>query len=310
MIEKAPWIWFDGKLVPWDECQVHVLTHTLHYGLGVFEGIRAYVRGDGRSAIFRLDEHLDRLVKGAAMITLPMSYDREALKAATIATLQANKQRECYIRPIAFVGAGAMGVAAMKNPTSVAIATWPWGAYLGEEGLKKGSRIKTATFARPHVNSQLHKGKVCGHYVNSILAKREALMDGYDEALLLDTNGYVSEASGENVFAVVGKTLYTAPFGGPILGGITRATLIVLAQELGYEVKEQVLTRDALYLADEVFMCGTAAEVTPVREIDRRTIGIGQRGPVTTAIQQKYFDVVKGHDDSHPEWLTFYDVEA
>ena len=310
MIEKAPWIWFDGKLVPWDEANVHVLTHTLHYGLGVFEGIRAYVRADGRSAVFRLDEHLERLVKGAAMMTIPLEYDVATLKAATIETLEACKLRECYIRPLVFVGAGAMGVAAMKNPTSTAIAVWPWGAYLGDAGLNHGVRIKTSTFSRPHVNSQLHKGKVCGHYVNSILAKREALMDGYDEALLLDTNGYVSEASGENVFAVLGGVLYTVPFSGPILGGITRDTLITIARERGLEVREQVLTRDSLYLADEVFMCGTAAEVTPVREIDRRTIGSGTRGPITETLQNAYFDIVKGADTAHERWLTYFDVEA
>jgi len=310
MIDKAPWIWFDGKLVPWDEANVHVLTHTLHYGLGVFEGIRAYVREDGRSAVFRLREHLERFVKGAAMMTIPLEYDVETLTAATIETLEACKLRACYIRPIAFVGSGAMGVAAMNNPTHTAIAVWPWGAYLGDEGLARGVRIKTSTFARPHVNSQLHKGKVCGHYVNSILAKREALMEGYDEALFLDTNGYVSEASGENIFAVIDGALYTVPFGGPILGGITRGTLITLAREMGYEVKEQILTRDSLYLADEVFMCGTAAEVTPVREIDRRQIGIGARGPVTEALQTRYFDVVKGSDTAHDEWLTYFDVEA
>lgn len=310
MIDKAEFIWFNGALVPWDDCNVHVLTHCLHYGLGVFEGIRSYTRADGRSAIFRLDEHLERLVKGARMMTIPVDYDVAALREATLATCKANKLRACYIRPIAFVGYGAMGVAAMNNPTEVAIAVWPWGAYLGDEGLTKGVRIKTSTFARPHVNSQLHKGKVCGHYVNSILAKREALLEGYDEALLLDTNGYVSEASGENVFMVSRGVITTAPFGGPILGGITRDTLITLAGELGYEVREQVMTRDALYLADEVFMCGTAAEVTPVREIDRRPIGAGTRGPVTEALQAKYFDIVKGSDSEHDRWLTFYDVEA
>ncbi len=310
MVQKAESIWFDGELVPWDECNVHVLTHTLHYGLGVFEGIRAYQRADGRSAIFRLREHIERFVKGARMITLPMEFDVDQLVAACVDTVRANKLRACYLRPIAFVGDGAMGVAAMTNPTHVAIATWPWGAYLGDDGLTKGVRLKTSTFNRPHVNSQLHKGKVCGHYVNSILAKREALLDGYDEALLLDTSGYVSEASGENVFAFFDGAIHTSPYGGAILGGITRATLSTLAKELGYEVKEGPLTRDTLYLADEVFMCGTAAEVTPVREIDGRTIGAGVRGPVTERLQGLYFDVVKGSYDKHPEWFTFYDVDG
>jgi branched-chain amino acid aminotransferase len=309
MIKKADVIWFNGEFVPWDECNVHVLTHTLHYGLGVFEGIRAYQRADGRSAIFRLREHLQRFVVGARMMTLPMSYEVDQLVEACVEVCVRNGLAECYLRPLAFVGAGAMGVAAMKNPTQVAIAAWPWGAYLGEDGLSKGVRLKTSTFARPHVNSQLHKGKVCGHYVNSILAKREALSDGYDEALLLDTNGYVSEASGENIFAVLDGVIYTPPFGGAILGGITRGTLIQLAKELGYEVREQPLTRDTLYIADEVFMCGTAAEVTPVRELDRRVIGSGSPGSITLALQAKYFDVVKGSDRAHDEWMTFYQVK-
>ncbi len=310
MIKKADKIWFNGELVPWDECNVHILTHTLHYGLGVFEGIRSYLRADGRSAIFRLDEHIERLVTGARMMTIPLQYTKQQLIDATIEVCKANHLRECYIRPIAFVGAGAMGVAAMKNPTEVAVAAWPWGAYLGDDGLTKGVRIKTSTFARPHVNSQLHKGKVCGHYVNSILAKREALLDGYDEALLLDTQGYVSEASGENVFAVIKGEIFTPPFGGSILGGITRDTLITLAREMGLTIREQPMTRDVLYMADEVFMCGTAAEVTPVREIDRREIGPGRPGPVTVELQARYFDVVKGSDQAHEHWLTYYDVDA
>lgn len=310
MVTKAEKIWFNGELVDWDDCNVHILTHCLHYGLGVFEGIRAYRRTDGRSAIFRLEDHMKRLVTGAKMVTLPMPYTVEQLMDAAVETCVVNKLRDCYVRPIAFVGTGAMGVAAMDNPTDVAIATWPWGAYLGDEGLTKGVRIKVSTFTRPFVNSQLHKGKVCGHYVNSILAKREALLDGYDEALLLDTNGYVSEASGENVFVVLDGTIYTPSFGGSILGGITRDTLITLAGELGYEVKETPLTRDVLYMADEVFMCGTAAEVTPVREVDRRQIGPGHPGPVTKALQDKYFDVVKGSDSDHDHWLTFYEVPA
>ncbi len=310
MVTKADVIWHNGELVPWDSCNFHLLTHTLHYGLGVFEGIRSYRRADGRSAIFRLHEHISRLVKGARMMTIPLDYSVDDLMAACIQTCKANKLRECYIRPIAFVGTGAMGVAAMENPTEMAIAVWPWGAYLGDDGLTKGVRIKTSTFSRPHVNSQLHKGKVCGHYVNSILAKREALLDGYDEALLLDTNGYVSEASGENVFLVVDGKILTPSAGGAILGGITRDTVITLAGEMGVEVVEQQLTRDMMYLADELFMVGTAAEVTPVREVDRRTVGVGRPGPVTQEIQKRYFDAVKGSDVSHDQWLTFYDVDA
>lgn len=305
-IQKSPWIWMDGRYVPWDEAQVHVLAHALHYGFGVFEGIRAYQRADGRSAVFRLREHIQRLADSARIITLPLPYSVDELVGATLETCAKNGLRSCYIRPIALSGYGALGVGTLDNPTNVAIAVWPWGAYLGEEGLVQGVRIKTSTFSRPHVNSQLHKGKVIGHYVNSILAKREANAEGYEEALLLDTNGYVSEASGENVFAVIDGKLYTAPFAGPILGGITRNTLVTLAGEEGLEVVEMSLTRDTLYLADEVFMCGTAAEVTPVREIDRRVIGSGTRGPITHRLQERYFDVVRGSDDKHPEWLSFY----
>ncbi|MBL8783710.1 MAG: branched-chain amino acid transaminase [Deltaproteobacteria bacterium] len=308
-MQKSPWIWMDGSFVPWDEAKVHVLVHGLHYGFGVFEGIRAYRRADGRSAIFRLQEHMQRFVDSARIMTLPMPYTREVLEQAVLETCAKNGQAACYIRPIAFCGYGALGVGTLDNPTNVAIAVWPWGAYLGDEGLAQGVRIKTSTFSRPHVNSQLHKGKVAGHYVNSILAKREAIADGYSEALLLDTQGFVSEASGENVFAIIGKTLYTAPFSGPVLGGITRDTLITLAREDGLEVKEMALSRDTLYLADEVFMCGTAAEVTPVREIDRRVIGAGARGPVTARLQARFFDVVRGSDTAHEKWLTYYEPQ-
>lgn len=308
-MQKSPWIWMDGSFVPWDEAKVHVLVHGLHYGFGVFEGIRAYQRADGRSAIFRLQEHMQRFVDSARIMTLPMPYSREVLEQAVLETCAKNGQAACYIRPIAFCGYGALGVGTLDNPTNVAIAVWPWGAYLGDEGLAQGVRIKTSTFSRPHVNSQLHKGKVAGHYVNSILAKREAIADGYSEALLLDTQGFVSEASGENVFAIIGKTLYTAPFSGPVLGGITRDTLITLAREDGLDVKEMALSRDTLYLADEVFMCGTAAEVTPVREIDRRVIGAGARGPVTARLQARFFDVVRGSDTAHEKWLTYYEPQ-
>ncbi|MCB9727345.1 MAG: branched-chain amino acid transaminase [Deltaproteobacteria bacterium] len=308
MVTKADTIWFDGELRPWDSANVHILTHTLHYGLGVFEGIRVYRRADGQSAVFRLREHIERLVDGARMMTIPVRYSVDELMAACVETCRSNGLAECYVRPIAFIGEGAMGVAAMENPTHVAIAAWPWGAYLGDEGLARGVRLKTSTFVRPHINSQLHKGKVCGHYVNSILAKREALLDGYDEALMLDTQGYVSEASGENIFCVRRGEIYTPPYGSAILGGITRHTLLTLAGEAGLRVREEPLTRDMLYLADEVFMCGTAAEVTPVRELDRRVIGSGSRGPVTETLQARYFDVVKGSDDSHPQWFTRFEV--
>lgn len=309
-MQKSKFIWMDGKLVAWDDAQVHVLAHGLHYGLGVFEGIRAYQRADGRSAIFRLREHMQRFVDSAKLVTLPLSYDRAQLEAAVVETCAANGLRSCYIRPIAFSGYGALGVGTLDNPTVLAIAVWPWGAYLGDEGLAKGCRIKTSSFNRPHLNSQLHKGKVTGHYVNSILAKREAQLEGYDEALLLDNQGYIAEASGENVFAVRDGVVYTPFFGGPQLGGITRDTVLTLATELGLKVREEPLTRDVLYIADEVFMVGTAAEVTPVREIDRRVIGTGTRGPVTKLVQDHYFDVVKGADMKHEAWLTYFDPQA
>jgi len=309
-MQKSKYIWMDGKLVAWDDAQVHVLSHGLHYGLGVFEGIRAYQRADGRSAIFRLQEHMQRFVDSARLVTLPLQYTRAELEAAVVETCAVNGLRSCYIRPIAFSGYGALGVGTLDNPTVVSIAVWPWGAYLGDDGLANGCRIKTSSFTRPHINSQLHKGKVVGHYVNSILAKREAQADGYEEALLLDAQGYVSEASGENVFAVRNNVLYTPNFGGPQLGGITRDTVMTIAAEAGLAVKEEPITRDVLYLADEVFMVGTAAEVTPVREIDRRTIGAGKRGPVTKLIQERYFDIVKGADARHDQWLTFFDPRS
>ena len=309
MVKKADVIWFDGKLVDWDECNVHILAHTLHYGLGVFEGIRSHVRSDGRSAIFRLREHMERFCKGAAMMTMPLDYTPDQLVDAAIETCQRNRLRSCYLRPIAFLGTGGMGVGSMDNTVHVAIATWPWGAYLGDEALSQGVRVKVSTFVRPHQNSQLHKGKVCGHYVNSILAKREAIREGYHEALMLDTQGFVCEATGENIFAVVNGEIYTAPYGAAILGGITRNTVMHIAEENGYKVREERFTRDVLYHADEVFMVGTAAEVTPVREIDGRVIGTGMPGPVTKDIQAKYFDIVKGQDSQHDQWLTYYDVE-
>lgn len=310
MVQKAEVIWFDGKWVPWDDCNVHVLSHTLHYGLGVFEGIRSYIRADGRSAIFRLRDHMERFVKGAAMMTMPLDFTVDELVEAAVETCKRNRLRSCYLRPLAFLGAGGMGVGSADNPVHVSIATWPWGAYLGEEALTAGVRVKISTFVRPHQNSQLHKGKVCGHYVNSILAKREAIREGYHEAIMLDTQGFVCEATGENVFAVLGGEIYTAPFGAAILGGLTRNTVLEIANELDFKVREESFTRDVLYLADEVFMVGTAAEVTPVREIDGRVIGSGKPGPVTQAIQSAYFDIVKGHDDAHDKWLTYYEVPA
>lgn len=301
MVEKLEKIWFDGELVDWDAAQVHVLTHTLHYGLGVFEGIRCYEMSDGRSAVFRLQEHVKRLFDSAKICTLPMPYSEQQIVDACLETARASGLKECYLRPLAFVGEGAMGLGARNNPTRVAIVAWKWGAYLGDDGIQNGIRAKVSSFSRAGVNSLMAKGKIVGHYVNSILAKREVLAAGYDEAILLDPQGYVCEASGENIFAVHNGVVSTAPLGSSILGGITRDTVIHLMKEMGLEVRERLIARDELYIADEVFMVGTAAEVTPVREIDERKIGGGTRGPVSERVQSRYFAAVRG--DGPQEWL-------
>lgn len=303
MVDKVEKIWMDGELVAWDDANVHVLTHTLHYGLGVFEGIRCYKLADGRSGVFRLQEHIRRLHESARICTLPMPYDEQTLFEACLETIRVNGLDECYLRPLAFVGEGAMGLGARDNPTRVSIVVWRWGAYLGDEGLEKGIRAKISSFSRAGVNSLMAKGKVVGHYVNSILAKREVLTAGYDEAIMLDPQGYVCEASGENIFVVRGGKVATAPLGASILGGITRDTTLRLLAEQGIEVQERLIGRDELYIADEVFMVGTAAEVTPVREIDDRPIGAGARGPITEKIQTRYFEVVRGTNVPDPEWV-------
>jgi len=297
-------IWFDGKLIPWEDANVHILTHTLHYGLGVFEGIRCYRTADERSAVFRLPEHIRRLFESAHINQLEIPYSEAQIQAAVLETLRANNLDEGYIRPIVFLGAGAMGLNPADNPVQTAIAVWPWGKYLGDEGIERGIRAKVSTFARHPVNTQMTNSKTCGDYVNSILAKREALFDGYDEAIMLDTDGLVSEATGENIFMVRGGELRT-PTLPTILGGITRQTVIDLARDKGIPVREVPLTRDELYIADEVFLCGTAAEVTPIREIDRRQIGNGSRGPITKTLQAAFFDVVAGRESKYESWLTY-----
>ncbi len=301
MVDKLEQIWLDGKLIPWDEARVHVLTHTLHYGLGVFEGIRCYALQDGRSAVFRLEEHIRRLFDSAKICTLPMPYSHDAIVTACLETARASGLKECYLRPLAFVGDGAMGLGAMSNPTRVAVIAWAWGAYLGEEGIQKGIRAKISSFNRAGVNSLMAKGKIVGHYVNSIIAKREVLGSGYDEAIMLDPQGYVCEASGENIFVVRDGVVSTAALGTSILGGITRDTVITLMREMGLEVRERLIARDELYVADEIFMVGTAAEVTPVREVDDRQVGAGSRGPLTERVQTRYFAAVRG--DCPQEWL-------
>jgi branched-chain amino acid aminotransferase len=304
MIKKVKTIWLDGKLVDWDKAQVHVLTHTLHYGLGVFEGIRCYRCQDGKSAVFKLQEHVDRLFDSAHISQITIPFSREEIFQAIIETLKANKLQEGYIRPIVFIGDGEMGLYVKDYPVRVAIACWPWGAYLGEEGLRKGIRAKIASFTRHHVNVGMTKAKISGNYVNSILAKKEVTGMGYDEAILLDTEGYICEASGENIFIVKKGTIKTPP-PTSILQGITRDSVIRLARDAQMNVVEQRFTRDELYIADEAFFTGTAAEITPIREVDNRSIGKGERGPLTERIQKTFFDVVQGRNERYKEWLSF-----
>jgi len=302
VVQKTKKIWMDGKLVNWDEAQVHVLTHTLHYGVGVFEGIRCYTTEDGKAAIFRLKEHVDRFFDSAHIVLMEIPFTREEICAAIRKTLLANEQPEGYIRPIAFLGEGEMGLHVRTNPVRVAVATWPWGAYLGEEGLKKGIRAKVSSFNRHHVNAAMTKGKVIGNYVNSVLAKWEVVKSGYDEAVLLDTEGYVAEGSGENIFIVRNGMLQTTPLTS-VLPGITRDSVITIAQKMDIPVKEARFTRDEMYIADEMFFTGTAAEITPVREVDDRKVGPGKPGPVTKRIQAAFFDIVRGKNALFQHWL-------
>ena len=302
-MQQTEWIWLDGSLVRWDEARVHVLTHALHYGLGVFEGIRCYECHDGRSAIFRLREHVERLFGSAHILDLPMPFPRQNILDACLETVRANKLRECYLRPIAFMGDGEMGLAA-RPATRVAIAAWPWGAYLGDEGMQRGIRVKTSSFQRFHPNTLLTKAKATGHYVNSILAAREARTAGYDEALLLDVDGYVSEASGENIFIVSDGVVKTTPL-PTVLGGITRQAVLTLLADLGIPAREERFTRDEVYLADEAFFTGTAAEVTPIRELDDRRVGAGTRGELTRRLQDLFFAIVKGKEERYRSWLAY-----
>jgi len=302
MADRDGFIWKDGKLVPWREATTHVLTHTLHYGMGVFEGVRAYQQPDGAAAIFRLQDHTRRLFNSAKIFLMDIPFTEKQIIDAQIETVRANGLKSCYLRPIAFYGSEKMGVAARGNTVHVAIAAWPWGAYLGEEGLTRGIRVKTSSFLRHHVNVTMCRSKACGNYVNSILANQEATMNGYDEALLLDVNGYVAEGAGENLFIVKDGVLIEPEVTSGLMG-ITRASVIELAEQLGIPFRSRLLTRDDVYLADEAFFTGTAAEVTPIRELDDRTIGNGARGPVTEKLQAAFFDVVNGKDTRHARWL-------
>ena len=301
MMEKTEKIWMDGKFIGWDEAQIHILTHTLHYGLGVFEGIRFYRTGEGKTAIFRFPEHVDRLFLSAHIVQLPIPYRREEMSKAIVELIRVNRIPEGYIRPIVFLGDGVMGLLPADNPVRVAVAVWKWGAYLGEEGVKNGIRTKISSFTRHHVNVSMTRAKVCGNYVNSILAKREVKAAGYEEAILLDPEGYISEASGENIFVVKDGKLKTTP-PTSILPGITRDSVIQIAADEGIACREERFTRDELYGADEAFLTGTAAEITPVREVDDRVIG--PPGPITRSLQDIYSAAVRGNNPRYRAWLT------
>ncbi|HEY6394364.1 MAG TPA: branched-chain amino acid transaminase [Candidatus Binataceae bacterium] len=297
-------IWIDGKMIPYDEANVHVLTHSLHYGLAVFEGMRCYKCDDGRSAIFRAEEHIRRLLESGHIVEMPISYSREELLKACADVVRVNRFSECYLRPLAFYGEGEMGLAARHNKVRVAIAAWPWGAYLGQDSIQKGVRLKTSSFARFYHNSMMPSAKASGHYVNSILAGYEARRSGYDEALLLDTQGYVAEGSGENVFVIRDGVVRTPPLTS-ILPGITRDAVISLLADSGIVVREELFPRDAIYIADEAFMTGTAAEVTPVVELDDRKIGSGKPGPITQKVQRAFQAALHGRDPRHRDWLYY-----
>lgn len=302
MDDREGVIWMDGEYVAWRDAKVHVLTHTLHYGLGVFEGLRAYGTDKG-AAVFRLKEHTDRLYRSAHIVGMKIPYDKDALNEVQQEIVRKNKLKSAYIRPLVYYGAEGLGLHADNLSVHVAVASWEWGAYLGAENLERGIRVRTSSFTRHHVNAAMTKAKANGQYINSILALQEALACGYDEALLLDTEGYVAEGSGENFFMVSRGIVYT-PELTSALAGITRETIMVLADELDIPVREKRLTRDEVYTADEAFFTGTAAEVTPIRELDNRTIGGGKRGPITEKLQKTYFDQVQGRRNAHSEWLT------
>jgi branched-chain amino acid aminotransferase len=303
MSDRDGLIWFDGKLVPWRDAKVHVLTHTLHYGMGVFEGVRAYETESRGTCIFRLKEHTNRLFDSAKIMNMVIPFSKDEINEAQRAAVRENKLPSAYIRPMVFLGSEAMGLRAKGLTVHVIVAAWSWGAYMGEEALKTGIKVRTSSYTRHHVNISMTRAKANGHYINSMLALNEALSGGADEALLLDPEGYVAEGSGENIFVVRDNIIYT-PELTACLNGITRNTIFHLAKELGYVVIEKRITRDEIYIADEAFFTGTAAEVTPIRELDDRTIGAGKRGPITERLQNLYFDLVKGRSKLHQEWLT------
>ncbi|NIO11295.1 MAG: branched-chain amino acid transaminase [Deltaproteobacteria bacterium] len=304
MSSKGKQIWMDGKMLPWDQAKVHVLVHSLHYGTGYFEGIRCYLLDDGRSAVFRMAEHIRRFCDSGQIIGFPLPFSPEEVEQAIRQVIKGNNLKECYIRPIAFVGMGEMGLHAPSNPIHVVVAAWPWGAYLGEDGLKNGIRVKVSSYTRHHVNVAMTKSKISGNYVNSVLAKNEVKLAGYDEAVMLDTEGYVSEGSGENIFVVRDGRIKTTPHTS-ILPGITRDSILTIARDKKIPVSEERFSRDELYMADEAFLTGTAAEVTPIREVDDRKIGRGCPGEVTKELQQSFFNIIKGKDKKYSSWLAY-----
>lgn len=304
-IKKVESIWIDGELVPWDRATDHVLTHTLHYGVAAFEGLRAYQRADGRTHVFRLREHIERLLDSCAIATIDSPFSRDQLMAACLDVVRANKLTTCYLRPLVYLGYGAMGLGSLEPPVRAMVACFEWGAYLGDEGLKKGIRCVISSISRANASSGMNKGKISGQYVNSVLAKRMAQKSGFDEALMLDPQGNVAEGTGENIFVVKNGVIRTPPLSAPILAGITRDTAIALLAEQGLEVRQENIARDELFIADEIFLTGTAAEITPVREIDFRKVGRGEAGPITRQLQERFFDVVKGADKKHDQWLAF-----
>jgi branched-chain amino acid aminotransferase len=303
MADRDGLIWYDGEMVPWRDATTHVLTHSLHYGLAVFEGLRAYKTESG-TAIFRLKEHTERMFNSAHIYMMKIPYDRETLMQAQKDVVRANKLESCYVRPIAFYGSEKMGVSPKGARVHVAIAAWPWGAYLGADGLEKGIRVKTSSHARHHVNVSMCRAKYSGTYANSILANMEATEHGYDEGLLLDVDGFVAEGAGENLFLIKNKRIYEPELNSALIG-ITRDSVIQLAADIGYTVTDKRITRDDLYIADEAFFTGTAAEVTPIRELDGRTIGSGKRGPITEKLQSMFFDVVNGRSEKYRHWLHY-----
>ena len=296
-------IWMDGELVEWRDATIHVLSHTLHYGCGAFEGVRAYNTVNG-TAIFRLADHTERLFNSAKILRMKLPFTREQLNEAQIEVVRVNKLESCYLRPLVWIGSEKLGVSPKGNRIHAMVAAWPWGAYLGEEGMQRGIRIKTSSYTRHHVNITMTQAKAVSNYSNSILANMEALDDGYDEALLLDASGFVSEGAGENIFLVKGDEIYTPDLSAGALNGITRNTVLHIAKDLGIEVVQKRITRDEVYIADEAFFTGTAAEVTPIRELDRVEIGIGSRGPITEKIQSAFFDIVNGRNPKYAHWLT------